>query len=81
MRIERKVKLDYKPITITLETEREAEMLMQITGLIAGSSIDTPRGLADKIYQTLGSLGVDYRDENFKSKFKARGTIIFDSGE
>ena len=28
MRIERKDKLDYKPITITLETEREAEMLL-----------------------------------------------------
>jgi len=69
----------FQPITITLETQQEAEMLMQICGLIAGCSEYTPRGLADKIYYELGGYGIDYRDDAFNSKYPARGTIIFDT--
>jgi hypothetical protein len=81
MKIELKSKKVYQPITITLETEQEAEMLMQICGLIAGCSEKTPRGLADKIYHQLGAFGVDYREDDFRSKYLARGTIIFDIKE
>ena len=77
MKVELKNKKVYQPITITLETEQEAEMLMQICGLIAGCSEYTPRGLSDKIYQQLGAFGVDYRDDAFNSKYPARGTITF----
>jgi hypothetical protein len=67
----------FQPITITLETQQEAEKMMAIMGLIAGCSEKTPRGLADKIYYELGGYGIDYRDDAFNSKYPSRGTLIF----
>lgn len=67
----------FQPITITLENQQEAEIMIQIMALIAGDSEKSPRGFADKIYYELGGYGIDYRDDNFNSKYPSRGTIIF----
>ena len=78
MRIEQTGKQTYQPITITLETQYEAEVIMDIVSRIAGRIENSPRKIADEVYRKLSELGVYYRDENFKQKYTARGTIYYE---
>lgn len=79
MRIEKTGKQTYQPITITLQTEKEAEIVMAIMSRIGGDIYESPRVIADEIYTSLLSFGIDYRDENFKEKLQARGSIQFEN--
>jgi hypothetical protein len=76
MKIEQPKK-QFQPITITLETEREAEILMLLCACVAGEP-DGARSVSTKVYETLMQLGVDYRDANFNLKYVMRGRIIID---
>ena len=78
MIIEQKQTKVYQPITITLQTQEEAEVIMLIMSMIAGDSENSPRGISSHIVENLMKLGIDYRDENFELKYGVRGKLIFD---
>lgn len=69
---------DYIPITITLVTRYEAEVIMDIVSRIAGCGEKSPRKVADDLYCELVKLGVCNRDEKFEQKYKAEGRIVYE---
>ena len=79
MKIEQKQTKAFQPISITLENEFEAEVVMHIMSHIAGDGEQSPRGIADVIYEQLMKLGVDYRDDQWNKKFVSRGTLFFEN--
>lgn len=79
MKIEQTGKRTFQPITITIQTEREAEIVMAIMSRIGGDMYESPRYIADVIYNELLKFGIDYRDGRFKEKFSARGTVQFEN--
>ena len=81
MRIEQTGKQTYQPITITLQTQKEAEFLMTIMSHIGGDMYASPRMIADEIYNSLLNFGVEYRDDEWKAKYPSRGTVIFENFE
>ena len=79
MKIEQKQDNLFQPIAITLESQFEAEVVMHIMSHIAGDGENSPRGIADVIYEHLMKLGVDYRDDQWNKKFVSRGTLYFEN--
>ena len=79
MKIEQKQTKAFQPISITLENEFEAEVVMHIMSHIAGDGEKSPRGVADTIFEHLLKLGVDYRDDAWNMKFASRGKLFFEN--
>lgn len=65
MKIEEKFKEKFNPITITLETKIEAEVLMSLCGRIEGGG--KIREITSEIYNELDTLEIE---TNFHDKFK-----------
>lgn len=74
MKIEQKEFKKFNPITLTLETEEEALILVAICGSISGCP-NGPRSVSDKIYELFGKLGIRNRDENFIERYEVRGSL------
>jgi hypothetical protein len=81
MRIEQTGKRVFQPITITLQSPKEAEIVMAIMSRIGGDMYESPRFIADEIYSALLNYGIEYRDDSFQEKLKVRGSIIFENFE
>lgn len=79
MKIEQTGNKAYQPITITLQTQKEAEILMTIMSHIGGDMQESPRCIVDEIYNQLLNFGIDYRNDKWNLKFPARGTITFEN--
>lgn len=79
MRIEQTGKPTYQPITITLQTQKEAEILMTIMSHIGGDMYESPRFIADEIYNQLLNFGIDYRNDEWNLKYPSRGHICFEN--